>query len=127
MSNDDDIVRPETIAFIMERLKQHNCVSDFVRTSDREFEIKRTCGDVIHLYITAKYVFGFLDVNDVLQTNPDTNCIMLASSWLNYTSDAKDLAKESQVGLFDMGEFLGALNREHGFWNYKKPEKKKPS
>jgi len=120
----DDVVRNETKEFLESSLGKHDCVVDIVEVSDREYRITRKYGDTIKLYITGAYVFGVFEFDEVMQNSPDVNCIVLASKWLNYTGDAKDAAKDRSIGLFDISELFGALNRQHQFWNYEKPKKR---
>ena len=47
----------------------------------------------------------------------DINAVIINSAWCGYTPDAKFYCRESNVGLFKIGELMGALHRDD-YWRY---------
>ena len=60
-------------------------------------------------YIADVYILTADDVQEILSIYPNVNCIVVISNWDNYTDMAKELAKESNVGVFSINEFKVAL------------------
>ena len=60
-------------------------------------------------YIADVYILTADDVQEILSIYPNVNCIVVISNWDNYTDMAKELAKESNVGVFSINEFMVAL------------------
>jgi hypothetical protein len=45
------------------------------------------------------------------------NALIINSAWCGYTYEAKRFCRDEKVGLFKIGDFMAALNRED-FWSY---------
>ena len=50
------------------------------------------------------------DVNEIMETYPEVNSIVVISTWDHYTNTAKEEARINGIGVFTLAEFLEALN-----------------
>ncbi|MDO6658002.1 hypothetical protein [Anaerobacillus sp. 1_MG-2023] len=116
-----------SLAFLEERLSAHNKVVNFTKTDEYFYKIQRCTGLVeINLLLVDCYTIGFAEYIYFKKEFPIANAIVTSSNWNRYTLDAKNAARQEEVGLFNIGEFLGALNFDE-FWNYvKKTDKEDP-
>jgi hypothetical protein len=114
-----DIVPYSTKGFLESMLGSHSAVESFRALDHCNYEVirRRDLGPKVSLCLTGKYLFSASDYYDARKANSLITCIVLASAWNRYTSDAKSTAKNDHVGLFTMKELAGALNM-HDLWTY---------
>lgn len=102
-------------------------IRDWVKTIARTLKTKPTVTDVeiiqtdilkikrkgfnsdILLFVVDAYVLGEGATLEIIEDNPNINCILVCSNWNEYTESAKELAKEYKVGLFTLSELMGAI------------------
>lgn len=84
---------------------------------------KRFNSDIV-LYVVDAYVLGEGATLEIIENNPEINCILVCSNWNQYTESAKKLAKEYKVGLFTLSELMGAIYYNgRKFIEYEPPKK----
>jgi len=107
------------IQFVEMKLRGHDRVISFERvgSSDQLFAVARTLGDTLHVWLSDVYTLGEAEFLFLREKNPEINCIVSVSGYNRYTDEAKEQAVRDRVGLFKIGEFLGALNVKE-FWTY---------
>lgn len=98
-----------SIAFFEKALSGHKKVESFRRTKDIYFVITRMDGTVIRVLLVDEYTLGLAAVFRALAEFPDTEYIVTAGNWNGYTREAKEYGTNSGIGIFNSGEFLGAL------------------
>lgn len=115
------------ILFLSKVLKGHSKVSEFSRTRDIFFEIKRCPPlNTVKALLVNVYTFGLAAYYKAKSEFPDINCVIVGGDWNGYTKEAKDLAMSEEIGLFAMSEFLGALNLAKVYSYVKLDEEKRP-
>jgi len=102
--------------WLVKALKRHNCVKVAEPLGTFRIRVERKYGDEIILRVVGDYVLGEWELDNY--ANGLVHCIVMGSSWLDYTNQAKKNSVEKEVGLFTSSELFGALNREHSFWKY---------
>lgn len=118
LEDNNDIPDQQTIAYFTKLLSNHSNVESYNQIDSQRFQITRKTGEVeICVYITNTYTIGITKYLEVLSEYPETNCIITSSAWNKYTGDAKEMAIQNKIGLFDMGEFMGAMNINE-YWSY---------
>ncbi|MBD9509922.1 hypothetical protein IB265_24410 [Ensifer sp. ENS10] len=110
--------------FFEDRMSLHENVGDLVELGDGLFELKRISGEQLRVFVCECYTFGVAEFIETREHCGDLNAIVISSNWCGYTDEVKDHCKDIQIGVFTIGEFMGALNRED-FWNYVVPDEKK--
>jgi hypothetical protein len=88
-----------------------------VGASDQLFAVVRTYGDTLYVWLSDVYTLGEAEYLFLRGKTPEINCIVSVSGYNRYTDEAKEQAIRDRVGLFKIGEFLGALNVKD-FWTY---------
>lgn len=101
-----------TIQWVEQGLKGHVAVESFERRDDIVFNIERTGGrDPVKVVLIARYVIGQADVMKVAADFPGVQMVVANGNWCGYTQEAKEYGREQGIGVFEMGEFFGALHR----------------
>ena len=70
------------------------------------------------------YTLGLADVIEARNEFPELNHVVTASAWNSYTKEAKQTAAANGMGVFVVGEFMGAIHSKDPI-KYKKKAKKK--
>lgn len=77
----------------------------------------------ITVYLTNIYIISEVDIYEILSADREMDCIVTMSNWNSYTSDAKRLCKQHNIGLFTFSEFLGAIYYDRNqFLDYEPPK-----
>lgn len=113
----DDVLLQSSVDFFRSVLQTHSSVERYSCAGDHIYHVKRKAGSDVEVYLTNLYTIGIADYVDIRSRFPDVNCIVVASMWNSYTSDAKKMAVADRIGMFDIKEFMGAINYE-ALWKY---------
>lgn len=104
-------------SFFETQLKKHGKVADLTAQGDGVYELTRTQGDTLRVFICECYAFGVAEYMETVEKLGHVDVVIINSAWCGYTPDAKLYCRESNVGLFKIGEFMGALHRED-YWGF---------
>jgi hypothetical protein len=118
----DDKVSYSTKTFLEQRLRSHGAVASFKEISHTTYDITRKKGATVRVRLVGRYLFSEADYHDIRTEDPSVNCILTASPWNRFVDGLREHAKGDKIGMFRMGEFLGALNLER-LWEYAKKSK----
>jgi hypothetical protein len=119
MPNDSGVPTSKSIQFFRKAIGKHSAVASVTDRGENVFVIDRNVHPPVVVFLTDVYTVGLADLLDAMDKIPDLNCIVTASNWNGYTRAAKEHGLQLQVGIFLIGEFLGALNR-NDHWEYVK-------
>lgn len=61
-------------------------------------------------YVGDVYVLTAADVREIVTEYEEVNCIVVVSNWDHYALEAKKVAKELEIGVFTLKEFMRAIN-----------------
>lgn len=118
--------RPEHRKFLLGALHGRTNVREVKPLDDFQLIVVRDGQPDVYVYLTNQYTLGFADVLEILEAAPETTCIVSTMDYNQYTREAKQHARERDVGLFKSKEFLGAVNYEGDrFLDYLSPEQRK--
>ncbi|GAB3360013.1 hypothetical protein [Amycolatopsis echigonensis] len=101
--------RPEHRKFLLDHLGSRPTVSSVKVIDDFKMEVRRVTQSTIKVYLTNMYQLGLADVVEILGKAPDTTCIVSTMDYNHFSDEAKEYAKERNVGLFRARDFLGAV------------------
>ncbi len=104
--------RPQHRMFLTKYLEGRNNVLRTEVVDDFRLTVFRRRQADIRVYLTNQYTLGIADTMEILEAAPETTCIVSTMGYNQYTSDAKQYARERGVGLFKSSEFLGAVYYE---------------
>ncbi|PGS96098.1 hypothetical protein COC98_19070 [Bacillus anthracis] len=98
------------VDFLVKRLESKPTVTKVTRLEYDILEIERT-GTYSNLiiYLIDAYVLGEGAALEIIENNPKINTILVISLWNQYTSKAKELAKDYGVAIFTFNELMGAV------------------
>lgn len=98
------------ISFVEKTLGGHDKVTGFVRTKDILFTINLTNGSTINMLLVNEYTLGLAAIYRARNEFPEADYIVTGSVWNSYTKEAKHHGFDNNLGIFNIEEFLGALN-----------------
>ncbi|MEH7590882.1 hypothetical protein V7247_29520 [Priestia megaterium] len=116
--------RRESVDYFISRMKSHSTVEDIHNLEGKEniFRITKTNEKELIVYLTDFYIVSEAEVYDIMTECPSINAIITLSNWNSYSHLGRETARENNIGLFVMREFMGALNFDGTqFINYISP------
>lgn len=114
------------INFFERALTGHDKVRRFDRRQDIQFVIELTSGVELNVLLVNEYSLGLAAVLRAKAEFPDVEFIVTGGNWNGYTPEAKDYGWKNNIGIFNSGEFFGALNWTDPKKYYKKDDKGNP-
>ncbi|WP_137982865.1 hypothetical protein ACTACN_02440 [Pseudomonas syringae] len=103
--------------FFEERMRNHNKVSKLKNIQGGLYEILLKNGKTLKIFICECYSYGVAEYEETVQNLGPLDAIIINSNWCGYSSEAKSYCRERLVGLFDIREFMAALNLTR-YWEY---------
>lgn len=117
--------RPQHRRFLTRYLTGRQNIAAVREVDDFRLVVVRRDQSDVHVYLTSQYTLGVADVMEILDAAPETTCIVSTMDYNQYTPEAKEYARERNVGLFKSKEFLGAVYYEGSrFLDYLSPEQR---
>ena len=114
------------ISSFSDALRGHNKIEDFKR--ERDILFKLTLDDYTETYVLLldEYTLGIAALLRALAAFPEAKFIANGANWNGYTQEAKQYGWDNDIGVFVMGEFLGALNWDEPIKFHRKDEDGNP-
>jgi hypothetical protein len=110
--------------FFESRMRAHQRVQGLSRTEeDGVYLLRLVDGRQLRVFVCECYSFGVAEYHEVLDNIGKVDAVVISSAWCGYTRQAKEYTREQHVGLFKVGEFMGALNKPK-IWEYMSQEEK---
>jgi hypothetical protein len=107
-------------------LRGHTKVKEFKRTRDILFDIHLTNEEEIKVLLVDEYTLGLAAVHRAMDEFPGIEFIVTGGNWNGYTPQAKEWGMDHDIGIFNIEEFLGALNWTEPKKYHKKDSNGKP-
>ena len=98
------------IKFFATALDGHSKVAWYKRTDDIYFTIAHTNGSRLNVLLVNEYSLGLAAVLRAKAEFHDVEYIVTGGNWNGYTPDAKEYGRKNAIGIFNVGEFFGALH-----------------
>lgn len=102
--------------FFEQRMKGHGRVGGYSGKGQGVYEVKRD-GGTLRVFICDCYAFGVAQYMEAVGHLGKLDAVVINSNWCGYSDEVKLHCNMERVGVFTIGEFMGALNRPD-FWNY---------
>ncbi len=99
------------------QMKAHGKIFSLTAQGGGVYDLVRTQGDTLRVFICECYAFGVAEYMETVERLGHIDVVIINSTWCGYTPDAKFHCRESNVGLFKISEFMGALHRKD-YWLY---------
>ena len=103
--------------FFEQRMHSHGKVSALKGLGDGIYELQRSNGDALRVFVCECYAFGVAEYAETLQRIGAIDAVIINSAWCGYSPEAKWECRQGEVGLFKIGEFMASLHRDD-YWNY---------
>lgn len=118
----DNTPSQNELQFFLGVLYRHTKVREVNQISAQLVDVIRHDGSKIRVYLTDLYTVGVADYINIMTNHRDVNCVVSVSNYNSFSQGAKNLAITSEVGLFEIGEFMGAIHH-YDYWNYPNNQK----
>lgn len=102
-------VRPEFL-FVERGLRQHSCVSNYVREADRVYLILRHGLPDLKMVMLYEYELTADHIRVALERYGNFDMVLINNPNGRATTGAAELGRTLGVGIFKWGQFLGRLN-----------------
>lgn len=98
-------------AFFEQRMNAHSNVASLKANGDGVYELTTKFGRTLKIFICECYSFGAAEYIETIEALGKLDAIVINSIWCGYTMDAKRFTRNDKVGLFQIGNFMSALNK----------------
>jgi hypothetical protein len=103
--------------FFEQRMKSHSRVQDIKALGDGRYRLTKTGGQVLDVFICECYSYGSAEYLETTSRLGKMDAIIISSNWCGYTPQLKAQCRREHVGLFNIRDFMAALNRAD-LWSY---------
>lgn len=103
--------------FFEDRMQSHSKVFSLQNISDGLYDITLIDGRVLKTFICECYSYGMAEYYESEEKLGSLDAVIINSNWCGYTMDTKLHCRKQNVGLFDIGGFMAALNITN-YWDY---------
>lgn len=107
----------ENYDFFESRMHEHTKVSSCKKIDVGLYDITLLNKDVLRVFICECYSFSLAEYEESCQKYGRLDAIVISSNWCGYSQALKENCREDRVGIFDIREFMAAINKKQ-FWNY---------
>lgn len=97
--------------FVEEFLSDHSAIASLQELNRGTMFVELRDGRKLKVFVTNTYYFTDYTLDRVLEVDPAVNAIICSSPAGQYSDSAKVLCIERGIGLFMLGEFMGAINQ----------------
>ncbi|MDQ0220974.1 hypothetical protein ELQ35_21520 [Peribacillus cavernae] len=115
--------RVDSREFFFNIISNHSKVENIEQIGVPLFSIDKTNGDTLKALLVDIYIIGDAEILDLMSRYSNIDAIINISMWNENAKSAKEIAREHKIGLFQIKEFMGALNcaSRKAFLNYIPP------
>lgn len=103
--------------FFEARMREHNRVSSISYEAAGVYNLILHNNKCLRIFICECYSFGVAEFIEVSMNVHNIDAIIINSNWCGYTMEVKHHCRKLNVGVFNIADFMAALNRDD-FWNH---------
>lgn len=103
--------------FFENAMLSHRCVTEIGGLGEGLYRIERPFGKPLLVFVCQCYSFGVAEYIETINKLGSLDAIVIDSAWCGFTFDAKRMCYNEKVGLFQLPQLMGALNKEE-IWTY---------
>lgn len=103
--------------FFEQRMREHSKVVSCENINIGLYNIRLTNGKTLKVFICECYAFGTAEYVESCENYGELNAVVISSNWCGYSLDIKRDCMQNNVGIFNIGGFMAAINRDM-FWTY---------
>ena len=103
--------------FFEERMKGHGKVTELTTIDTGLYDAHLNDGRVLRVFVCECYSFGGAEYYEAIQRVGAVDAVVINSNWCGYSFELKVSCQQENVGIFDIGGFMAAINlKEH--WRF---------
>ncbi len=106
--------------YFEEQMNAHTKVRGVTKLSPSQWDLTLVDGAVVHVFMTDVYTFSASDYALLRAKFPDVNCIVSASGWNHFSSQAEEEAAAEGIMTVHLGADL--MSAIHGFVENRRPQ-----
>jgi hypothetical protein len=103
--------------FFENKMHGHSKIVSIVKHQIGFYEIVLLGGRIIRAFVCECYSFGVAEYEETAEKLNGIDVVIINSSWCGYTDEVKLYCRSKEVGIFNIGAFMAALNTPK-FWLY---------
>lgn len=103
--------------FFEQRMRSHSRVHDLRALGNGRYQLIKVDGTSLEVFVCECYSFGAAEYLETTSKLGRLDAVIISSNWCGYTPEAKAQCRSEKVGLFNIRDFMAALNRQD-FWVY---------
>ena len=104
-------------SFFEHRMRTHSRVASLVPMDTGLYLLATDTGKSLVVFICDCYSYGVAEYIETISKIGNVDVVIINSVWCGYTDDVKLQCREERVGIFNIKDFMGALNRPD-YWLY---------
>lgn len=101
--------------FVEAQLNGHDKVVSINNDGGGVYSLVRLQGDTLRILVCECYSFGVAEYLEVVNNLGKVDVVIINSAWCGYTDDVKQHCRSEKVGVFKIGEFMSAINKNQ-YW-----------
>lgn len=103
--------------FFEQRMRSHGRVRDLEALGDGRYRLVKANGQPLEVFVCECYSYGSAEYQETVARLGGLDVVIISSNWCGYTPQLKAQCRRERIGLFNIRDFMAALNR-NDFWNY---------
>jgi hypothetical protein len=103
--------------FFESRIQSHNRVTGIINIGNGLYEVMLVDGRKLKTFICECYSYGIAEYFESVEKLGHLDAVIINSNWCGYSMQAKLHCTKQNVGLFNVGSFMAALNIKN-YWEY---------
>lgn len=103
--------------FFEDRMKQHSKIKSVEKVDGGLYNLTLSDSRTLKVFICECYSYGTAEYIETLKNIGQIDSVIISSNWCGYTRDLKIQCRTDKVGLFDIRDFMAALNQTN-YWIY---------
>ncbi|AXB80435.1 hypothetical protein [Novosphingobium sp. P6W] len=104
-------------AFFEQRMREHSRVLSIESNDEGLYHLATADGRILVVFICECYSYGCAEYLETTSKLGKVDVVVINSNWCGYTEDLKFQCRSDQIGLFNIRDFMAALNRRD-YWLY---------
>lgn len=103
--------------FFEMRMFEHSKVESLEKINIGLYKITIKSGKTLRVFICECYAYGMAEFVETTEKYGKVDAVIISSNWCGYTLDVKYNCMHKEIGIFDIGGFMGAINKVR-FWEH---------
>lgn len=103
--------------FFEHRMTEHSMVRTLKNVGDGIYHLTLSSDRNIIVFICECYSYGFAEYIETIEKIGKVDAVIINSNWCGYTDQLKLQCRKERVGIFNIRDFMAAINKNE-FWTY---------